>query len=137
MITGAEPYRCNSIPPYIGANKLNMRKILKEAGKKYTVYEISNQKRQSKNYGRKIYIASSYMSEDDVLSRIRSIQDSKTGQGGTKDLAKDIRAAGKDYHEDFKVRTIKSGLDRERAEEVKASFIQKSPKVYNQEMGVV
>ena len=114
-----------------------MQKSLNEAGKKYTVFEITNVKKQSKNYGKKIYVASSYMTEEDILSRIRSIQDSKTGKGGTKDLAQDIRSAGKDYHESFKVRQIKSGLSRERADEVKAALIQKAPKVYNQEMDVV
>ena len=111
--------------------------MLKEESKKYSVFEIQNTKKQSRNYGRKIYVASSYMTADDILSRIRSIQDSKTGRGGTKDLAKDIRSAGKDYHEDFKVKLIKSGLSRERAEEVKASYIEKAPKVYNQEMDVI
>lgn len=128
---------CNSIPPYIGPNKSIMAKTLTEASKKYSVFEIQNVKERSKNYGRKIYVASSYMTEADILSRIRSIQDSKTGRGGTKDLAQDIRSAGKDYHEAFRVRLIKSGLSRERAEEVKASFIKKAPKVYNQEMDVV
>jgi len=110
--------------------------MLNEDSKKYTVFEIQNSKKQSKNYGKKIYVATSYMTEDDILSRIRSIQDSKTGRGGTKDLAQDIRSAGKNYHEDFKVRKIKSGLSRERAEEVKAAQIEKTPKVYNQEMEV-
>lgn len=113
-----------------------MENFLGEASKKYSVFEITNTKKQSKNYGRKIYVASSYMKEDDILSRIRSIQDSKTGRGGTKDLASDIRSAGKNYHEDFKVKLIKSGLSRERAEEVKASYIERAPKVYNQEMEV-
>jgi hypothetical protein len=114
-----------------------MQQSLNEIGKKYTVFEITNSKRQSKNYGKKIYIATSYMTEVDVLSRIRSIQDSKTGKGGTKDLAQDIRSAGKDYKDDFKVRQIKSGLSRERADEVKAALIKKAPKVYNQEMDVI
>lgn len=114
-----------------------MENFLNEESKKYSVFEITNQKKKSKNYGKKIYVASSYMKEEDILSRIRSIQDSKTGRGGTKDLAKDIRSAGKDYKEDFKVREIKSGLSRERAEEVKAALIDKSFKVYNQEMDVV
>jgi hypothetical protein len=114
-----------------------MENLLSEASKKYSVFEITNQKKKSKNYGKKIYVASSYMKEEDILSRIRSIQDSKTGRGGTKDLAKDIRSAGKDYKEDFKVKEIKSGLSRERAEEVKAALIDKSFKVYNQEMDVV
>ena len=114
-----------------------MANLILEAEKKYSVFEISNTNKESKNYGRKIYVASSYMKEHDILSRIRSIQDSKTGRGGTKDLAQDIRGAGKDYHEDFKVKTIKSGLSRERAEEVKAAYIEKANKVYNQSMEVV
>ena len=114
-----------------------MIKSLNETGKKYTVFEITNANKHSKNYGKKIYIASSYMTEVDVLSRIRSIQDSKTGKGGTKDLAQDIRSAGKDYHEDFKVKQIKSGLSRERADEIKAALIKKATKVYNQEMDVI
>ena len=112
-------------------------KLLVEAGKKYTVFEITNSNKQSKNYGKKIYVASSYMKEHDILSRIRSIQDSKTGKGGTKDLAKDIRGAGKKYHEEFRVKSIKSGLSKERAEELKARYIEKSSKVYNQSMEVV
>jgi len=111
--------------------------MLKEETHKYSVFEIRNTNKQSKNYGRKIYVASSYTTQSDILSRIRSIQDSKTGRGGTKDLAKDIRSAGKDYHEDFKVTLIKSGLSKERAEEVKASYIKKSSKVYNQKMEVI
>jgi len=114
-----------------------MANNLFEAEKKYTVFEISNSNKESKNYGRKIYVASSYMKEHDILSRIRSIQDSKTGKGGTKELAKDIRGSGKGYQEDFTVKTVKSGLSKERAEEVKARFIDKAPKVYNQSMDVV
>ncbi len=114
-----------------------MKNILEAKAKKYSVYEITNVKEKSKNYGRKIYIASSYMKEEDILSRIRSIQDSKTGRGGTKDLAQDIRSAGKDYKDSFQVKLIKSGLSRERAEEVKASYIDRASKVYNQEMEVV
>jgi len=112
-------------------------KLLAEAKKDYTVFEITNSNKESKNYGRKIYVASSYMKEHDILSRIRSIQDSKTGKGGTKDLAKDLRGAGKTYHEDFKVKAIKSGLSKETAEEIKARHISKATKVYNQSMEVV
>ena len=111
--------------------------MLTEEGKKYSVFEIVNVKKHSKNYGKKIYVATSYMGKEDILSRIRSIQDSKTGRGGTKDLAADIRSSGKNYHEDFEVKLVKSGLSRERAEEVKAQYIDKASKVYNQEMEVV
>jgi len=111
--------------------------ILNEKSKKYSVFEITNSNRKSKNYGRKIYVASSYMTEETILSRIRSIQDSRTGRGGTKDLASDIRSAGKDYSSNFQVRTLKTGLSRERAEEVKAAQIEKHNKVYNQATRVV
>ena len=114
-----------------------MANLFFEAEKKYSVFEISNTNKESKNYGRKIYVASSYMKEHDILSRIRSIQDSKTGRGGTKDLAQDIKGAGKNYQENFKVRILKGGLSKERAEEVKAAFIDRASKVYNQSMEVV
>ena len=112
-------------------------KFLAEVKKDFTVFEITNSNKESKNYGRKIYVASSYMKEHDILSRIRSIQDSKTGKGGTNDWAKDLRGAGKAYHEDCKVKTIKSGLSKETAEEIKARQIDKATKVYNQSMEVV
>jgi len=110
--------------------------LLPEAAKKYTVFEISNVNKKSKNYGRKIYIASSYMTEENVLSRLRSMQDSKTGRGGSKEASRDIKAAGKNYDEQFRVKVVKSNLSRERAEEVKAAAIEKHTKVYNQEMRV-
>ena len=77
------------------------------------------------------------MTEETILSRIRSMQDSKTGRGGTKDLSKDIKSAGEDYHDKFSVKVIKSGLSRERAEELKASLIDKHNKVYNQSERVI
>jgi hypothetical protein len=55
---------------------------LTEASKKFTVFEIENVNKKSKNYKRKIFISSSSMTEETVLSRIRSMQDSKTGRGG-------------------------------------------------------
>ena len=105
---------------------------LLEASKKFTVFEIENVNKKSKNYKRKIFISSSSMTEETVLSRIRSMQDSKTGRGGSKELSKDIKAAGEGYHDKFRVRAVKSNLSRERAEEVKASMIDKHNKVYNQ-----
>ena len=111
--------------------------MLQESSKEFTVFEIENGNRKSKNYKRKIYISSSSMTEETILSRIRSMQDSKTGRGGTKELSKDIKSAGKDYHDDFKVKVIKSGLSRERAEELKAKLIDKQNKVYNQSERVV
>lgn len=110
---------------------------LTEASKKFTVFEIENVNKKSKNYKRKIFISSSSMTEETVLSRIRSMQDSKTGRGGSKELSKDIKAAGEGYHEKFKVRAVKSNLSRERADEVKATLIDKHNKVYNQSEKVI
>lgn len=110
---------------------------LQEASKEFTVFEITNANKKSKNYKRKIFISSSSMTTETILSRIRSMQDSKTGRGGTKELSKDIKAAGKEYHDDFKVREVKAGLSRERAEELKARLIDKQSKVYNKSERVV
>ena len=112
------------------------QEALNEASKKYSVFEISNSNKKSKNYGRKIYVASSYMTEETILSRLRSMQDSRTGRGGSKELSKDLRSAGKTYSDLFKVRVVSSNLSRERAEEVKARQIEKHTKVYNQSMAV-
>jgi len=119
---------CNPIPYYIAMTQ----QPIQEAGKKFTVFEIENVNKKSKNYKRKIFISSSSMTEETILSRIRSMQDSKTGRGGTKDLSKDIKSAGEEYPEKFKVRVVKGNLSRERAEEVKASLIDRHSKVYNQ-----
>lgn len=117
-------------------NKANTTR-LQEASKSFTVFEIENANKKSKNYKRKIYISSSSMTEETVLSRIRSMQDSKTGRGGTKELSKDIKSAGKKYDEQFKVRVVKTGMSRERAEELKARLIDKQNKVYNKSERVV
>jgi hypothetical protein len=108
-----------------------------EASKEFTVFEIENVNKKSKNYKKKIFISSSSMTEETILSRIRSMQDSKTGRGGTKELSKDIKAAGEGYDEKFRVKTVKSKLSRERAEELKARLIDKQSKVYNQSEKVI
>jgi hypothetical protein len=113
-----------------------MKELVVEKVKKYTVFEIKNTNKKSKNYGRAIYVASSYMTEDNILSRLRSMQDSKTGRGGSKEASRDIKSAGKNYEDQFSVRVLKSGVSRERAEEIKAAAIEKQTKVYNQEMAV-
>lgn len=112
------------------------QEVLTEKVRKYSVFEITNSNKKSKNYGRKIYIATSYMTEETILSRLRSMQDSRTGKGGSKELSKDLRSAGKSYDEKFNVKTIGTNYSRERAEEVKAAQIDKHTKVYNQVMDV-
>jgi len=107
-----------------------------EGTKRYTVFEIKNNNKKSKNYGRKIYIASASLTPERILSRIRSMQDSSTGKGGTKTLSKDIKASGENYDEKFQVRVIKSDLSHEAAEDVKAKMVEKANKVYNQSIHV-
>ena len=74
---------------------MSQHNLLPEAAKKYTVFEISNVNKKSKNYGRKIYIASSYMTQENVLSRLRSMQDSKTGKGEGENIYKSLRIGKK------------------------------------------
>lgn len=112
------------------------QEILSEKVRKYSVFEISNVNKKSKNYGRKIYVATSYMTEENILSRLRSMGDSKTGKGGSKELSADLKSSGKSYQDNFNVRTVATNLSRERAEEVKAAQIEKHSKVYNQAMAV-
>jgi hypothetical protein len=112
------------------------QELLFEKVRKYSVFEISNTNKKSKNYGRKIYVATSYMTEENILSRLRSMGDSKTGKGGSKELSADLKSSGKTYQDNFNVRVVATNLSRERAEEVKAAQIEKHSKVYNQAMAV-
>lgn len=110
------------------------KKKRKESG--WSVFEIENVNSKSKQHGKKIFIATSSMTQDNILSRIRSMQDSKTGRGGNKEISKDIKAAGEDYKEDFKVTLVDTGMERHEAEDRKASLISKHNKLYNQSVHV-
>ena len=99
--------------------------------KGYLVFEITNTKN-----GRKHFIVSSRYNEDNILSGIKTYTKSKTVNGGAKELAQDIQASGKDYHEHFKVKQMGSGLSKEAAEKRRAELVNKSGEVYNQEIEV-
>ena len=103
-----------------------------ESGKQYAVFEITNTKN-----GRKHYMISSVYTVDNILSGIRTYMNSKTVQGGAKELAQDIKGAGKDYDEYFTVKQLGKGLSRKSAERRRAELVTKSGEVYNQEIEVL
>lgn len=102
-----------------------------ESGKQYSVFEITNTKN-----GRKHYMVSSVYSLDNILSGVRTYMNSKTVRGGAKELAQDIKGAGKDYDENFTVKELGKGMSREAAERRRAELVTKSGEVYNQEIEV-
>lgn len=103
----------------------------KGSGKTYSVFEITNDKT-----GRKHYMVSSVYTVENIVSGIRTYVNSKTVGGGAKALATDIKNAGKDYDDDFKVKEVGKGMSREAAERRRAELVTKSGEVYNQEIEV-
>lgn len=103
----------------------------KGSGKTYSVFEITNDKT-----GRKHFMVSSVYTIENIISGIRTYVNSKTVGGGAKALASDIKNAGKDYDEDFKVKEVGKGMSREAAERRRAELVTKSGEVYNQEIEV-
>ena len=99
--------------------------------KGYSVFEITNTKN-----GKKHYMVSSRYDEQNILSGIRTYVNSKTVNGGAKQLAKDIAGSGKDYDEHFKVKTMGKGMSKESAEKRRAELVTRSGDVYNQEIEV-
>jgi len=76
------------------------------------------------------------MTKENILSRLKSIQDSKTGRGGTKELADDIndaetKAEDGDYSKYFDVQQVASNLNKERAFKTKGDLADAAAKVYN------
>ena len=99
--------------------------------KGYSVFEITNTKN-----GRKHFMVSSRYTEENILSGIRTYVNSKSVGGGAKELAQDIKGAGKDYDEHFTVKAMGSGMSKESAERRRAQLVTKAGEVYNQEIEV-
>jgi hypothetical protein len=99
--------------------------------KGYSVFEILNTKN-----GRKHFMVSSRYDENNILSGIRTYVNSKTVGGGAKELASDIKGAGKDYDEHFTVKAMGKGMSKEAAEKRRAELVTKAGEVYNQEIEV-
>lgn len=102
-----------------------------DTGKIYSVFEIVNTKN-----GKRHYMVSSVYTLDNILSGIRTYMNSKTTGGGAKELAQDIKNAGKDYDEHFQVKEVGKGMSRVAAEKRRAELVTKSGEVYNQEIEV-
>lgn len=103
-----------------------------DTGKIYSVFEIVNTKN-----GKKHYMVSSVYTLDNILSGIRTYTNSKTVNGGAKELATDLKNAGKDYDEHFRVKEVGKGLTRMNAEKRRAELVNQAGDVYNQEIEVV
>ena len=102
-----------------------------DTGKVYSVFEIINTKN-----GKKHYMVSSVYTLENILSGIRTYTNSKTVNGGAKELANDLKNAGKDYDEHFRVKEVGKGMSRQAAEKRRAEMVTKSGEVYNQEIEV-
>lgn len=99
---------------------------------RYDVYRVLNNLPGSKK-GKKYYMISNLDTEEKVASRIRGMLTSKTAAGGIKTMAKDMKAAGEDYKEDFTLTRIAKGMDKTSATQLRNRMTKKSPKgkVYN------
>lgn len=99
---------------------------------KYKVYRVVNNLTGAKE-DKKYYMISNLDSDDKVKSRIRGMVTSKTANGGIKSVAKDMKAAGEDYKEDFSLRVMAKGLDKTSATQLRNRLSKHTPKgkLYN------
>ena len=111
----------------------------KGSGGRWSVFKIENNNPKSPDYGAVAFIASKVMSEENIVSRIKTMGSSRTAKGGNKLLSKDLKQAerqeGKDYKKLFPVTTEGSGLSEEAARDLKTEKTRHAKKVYNQEEG--
>ena len=109
--------------------------MIREAGSdKYNVFPVENVNKESKNWKKKFYIVSTHDNPSTLLSMIRSMAKSKTAGGASKEVGVDMKDAGKDYKEKFTVKKVASGITKDKAEDIKSKYIDRTghAKVYNQ-----
>jgi hypothetical protein len=113
-----------------------MSNFIDEAEKShsYSVFQIKNEDKKSKNRNHKFYVVSKLEEPEAVLNMVRSMAYSPTAGGGTKEISSDMKKVGKDYKEKYSVTKVKGGLSKEKANILKSTLIDKAgaPKVYNQ-----
>ena len=82
---------------------------------------------------KKYYMISNLETEEKVKSRIRGMLTSKTAVGGVKAIAKDMKAAGSDYKEDFSLKVMAKGLNKTSATQMRNRLSKHTPKgkLYN------
>ena len=99
---------------------------------RYKVYRVVNNLPGAKE-DKKYYMISNLETDEKVKSRIRGMVTSKTAAGGIKQVAKDMKAAGQDYKEDFSLKVMAKGMDKTAATQLRNRLTKKSPKgkVYN------
>ena len=109
--------------------------VMLEAGATdYNVFSVENSDKKSKNWKKKFYIVSTHDNPTTLLSMIRSMAKSKTAGGASKEVGVDMNKSGKDYKEKFTVKKVASGITKEKAEDIKSKYIDRTghAKVYNQ-----
>jgi hypothetical protein len=109
--------------------------VMLEAGSAdYNVFSIENTNKKSKNWKKKFYIVSTHEDPNTLLSMIRSMAKSKTAGGASKEVGTDMKDSGKDYKEMFTVKKIATKVTKEKAEDIKSKYIDRTghAKVYNQ-----
>lgn len=109
--------------------------VISEAGANdYNVFSVENSNKKSKNWKKKFYIVSTHDEPSTLLSMIRSMAKSKTAGGASKEVGSDMKDSGKDYKEMFTVKKIATKVSKEKAEDIKSKYIDRTghAKVYNQ-----
>ena len=109
--------------------------VITEAGATdYNVFSVENSNKKSKNWKKKFYIVSTHDEPSTLLSMIRSMAKSKTAGGASKEVGSDMKDSGKDYKEMFTVKKIATKVTKEKAEDIKSKYIDRTghAKVYNQ-----
>lgn len=109
--------------------------VISEAGATdYNVFSVENSNKKSKNWKKKFYIVSTHEDPNTLLSMIRSMAKSKTAGGASKEVGSDMKDSGKDYKEMFTVKKIATKVSKEKAEDIKSKYIDRTghAKVYNQ-----
>ena len=113
-----------------------MSNFIDEADKShsYSVFQIKNDDKKSKNRNHKFYVVSKLEEPEAVLNMVGSMASSSTAGGGAKEISGDMKKVGKDYKEKYSVTKVRGGLSKEKANALKSNLIDKAgaPKVYNQ-----
>lgn len=104
--------------------------------KKYNVYRIIN-KRPGAKQNKKYYIISTITDENKLATIVRGMATSSTAEGGIKTVSKDMKAAGKDYRDDFDIKIVSKGASKHNATLLRNKLKAKTPpaKTYNTPRG--
>lgn len=101
-------------------------------GKRYTLYQVTNNLPSRKEDRKKYYIVSAETDPDKILHTIRGAHKSKTAKGGAKAMSADM-AKMEDYHDKVTIKKLAKGLSKTTAYQLRNRLKDKQPKakVYN------